>query len=453
MKKYIINPRRIAYLVLIHYNDKDVFCDDVLNEYLSISPISDADKRLATEITYGVLKNILLLDYYISPLIKQPINKMDEEILTILRMGVYQLIFLERVPEFAIVNEAAAFAKELKGKRIAGFVNAVLRNIIRNRPQVPFPDTDEDFRSYLQIAYSHPKWLVDYLCRTYGENSAQKICEAGNLVAPITLRVNTLRVTRDEFIHQLIEAGIKDVYAGRYSPDAVYIGRIGNLSTQNFLKEGLAVVQDESSQLVGYVIDPRQGETIIDMCSAPGGKAAHIAQLQHDKGRIIAIDIEEERLARVRDAAARLSLRSIEVNLKTDDFIKSLGTEIADKILIDAPCSGLGTIRRRPDLRWKKSPQDIAICAKIQVELLKEAAPLLKPNGIIVYSTCTYAYEENEDVINNFLSNNSNFKIDAISFKKIKNAEEFLTKSGSIKILPYNNELDGFFITQLRKVV
>lgn len=451
MRTPLLDPRQISYQVLQRSREKNIFCDEALKECLAESSLSDLDKKLATEITYGVLKNRLRIDYYIKQFSQHPFSRIDKETRTILRIGAYQLLFLDRVPDFAAVDEAVKLAKRIKGIRQSRFVNAVLREIIREQSKVELPSANDDFRKYLSVCYSHPRWLVDYLCATFGNTVAEDICACGNKTPPLTLRVNSLRISTKDMIAHLKQSGIENAIPGIYSPDAVYIERVGNLSDQSFIKEGLATIQDEASQLVGHILDPQPGEYIIDMCAAPGGKTTHIAQIQQDRGKILAVDISAERLAKVATSCEQLGITSVSIRDKTDANLLPLEPESADRILLDAPCSGLGTVRRRPDLRWKKTLKDIPLGARTQISLLIESADLLKPGGIIVYSVCTYTEEENERVVENFLALRSDFEIEFEVNLKVKTVKQFITESGFVKILPTSNDLDGFFVAKLKK--
>lgn len=453
MKPTTNDPRRIALSVLNQTSNKTVFCDDLLDTLLRNDAVSVLDKGLATEITYGVLKNLLFLDYHIKQFIKSPFNNIQKDIKNILRIAFYQLLFLNKIPEFAVVDEAVKMTKETENIKSTGFVNAVLRNFLRSKDSIELPKKEDDFVQYLSIKYSHPIWLVQYLSRNFSHEIAEEICINGNQTPPVCLRVNTLKISRDDFIDMLNKSGFSDYRVGEYSPDAVYIKRTGGLKELDIIKNGFASVQDESSQLVARILDPKPNEIIIDMCAAPGGKTTHIAELQGDQGKILAFDISKERLLKVKEYCHRLGIKSVSICEKTKEEMEKLGENFADKILVDAPCTGLGTIRRHPDLRWKKEKADIDNCQKLQIEILLEASNLLKTGGALVYSTCTYTREENEEIINNFLAMRREFKRDKIPVNNINSIKNFMTNSGYIKILPKANDIDGFFIARLRKEI
>lgn len=400
-----------------------------LAQILRQEKLSDLDRRFCTELVYGTIKAGASLDWKISKYINRPLEKIDEKILAVLRVAMYQIFFLDRVPNSAAVNEAVEIAKKFVNIGASKFVNGVLRSAVREPQKSDFPN-DSSIES-LALRSFHPAWLVKLFVEEFGLDAAKKICATNNIEPPLCLRVNFLKSNREEILAALKKFGAVSEIS-KLVPEGIICKSHGALDSFKPLKIGLCQVQDESSMLAARWLNPAENDFVIDCCAAPGGKATHIAELMKNHGRIIAADIFEMKLQHIKENAARLGIKIIEPVLLDAREIGKKFFNQADKVLIDAPCSGLGVIRRKADLRWKKSDEEIAELPKLQAEILASAANAVKCGGILIYSTCTIIRRENETIVENFLKNNKKFKI--VETKKF---------------LPHIDGTDGFFIAKM----
>ena len=405
------------------------FSNVALAQILRKEKLSDIDRRFCTELVYGTIKTGASLDWKISKYVSRPLDKIDAKILAVLRVGMYQIFFLDRVPNSAAVNESVEIAKKFVNIGASKFVNGVLRSAVREPQKSDFPN-DNSIES-LALKSFHPAWLVNLFVEEFGLETAEKICATNNIEPPLCLRVNFLKSSRAEILAALKKFGAV-AEESKLVPEGIICKSHGALDTFKPLKMGLCQVQDESSMLAARWLNPAENDFVIDCCAAPGGKATHIAELMKNHGRIIAADIFEMKLQHIKENAARLGIKIIEPVLLDAREIGKKYFNQADKVLVDAPCSGLGVIRRKADLRWKKTLEEIAELPKLQAEILASAANAVKRGGTLIYSTCTIIRRENEDIVENFLKNNKNFKI---VDKKI--------------FLPHIDGTDGFFIAKM----
>jgi 16S rRNA (cytosine967-C5)-methyltransferase len=339
-----------------------------------------------------------------------------------------------RVPDFAVVHEAVELEKD-SGK--PSLVNAVLRNIIRSRESISLPLRLDDPAQDISINTSHPEWMVKRWIGRYGVDEARCLAEANNAIPPLTLRVNTLRISRDELLAGLSEKGIM-AGPSRFSPDGITLDRAVSYQDLSAF-QGLFSVQDEASQLISYLLSPEPGEHVLDACAAPGGKTTHVAQLMRDEGEVTATDRDPHRLRKLEENVRSLGIRSIRVVQADIGDPKGLGT--FDRVLLDAPCSSTGVIRRNPDVRYRHTPRSIADFGKQQVRLLKSAASLVRKGGRLVYSVCSTEPEEGEDVVRDFLKTSGEFRI-------IESGPDFLgqfAERGFFRTFPHRHDMDGFF--------
>ena len=407
------------------------FSNVALAQILRKEKLSDLDRRFCTELVYGTIKAGASLDWKISKYVSRPLDKIDAKILAILRVGMYQIFFLDRVPNSAAVNESVEIAKKFTNIGASKFVNGVLRSAVREPQKSDFPN--DDSIETLALKTFHPAWLVKLFVEEFGLETAKKICATNNIEPPLCLRVNFLKSSRAEILAALKKFGAV-AEESKLVPEGIICKSHGALDTFKPLKVGLCQVQDESSMLAARWLNPAENDFVIDCCAAPGGKATHIAELMKNHGRIIAADILPTKIEHIKQNAQRLGIKIIEPLLLDAREIGKKFFNQADKVLVDAPCSGLGVIRRKADLRWKKSAEEIAELPKLQAEILASAANAVKRGGTLIYSTCTIIRRENEDIVENFLKNNKNFKI---VDKKI--------------FLPHIDGTDGFFIAKLIK--
>lgn len=441
-----INARKYALDILIDIEKNRAFSNIAINKGLKGKKLAPIDRRFVTELVYGVLENKIYLDFIIEAFSKVKIKKINLAVLNILRMGLYQMIYLDKIPEFAAVNESVKLVKK-EEFRATAFVNGILRSYLRDKDKLKIPTLQAQPIQYLSIKYSHPTWMVEKWLKQFGQSVTEEMLQANNETPKLTIRTNTLKITREGLIQHLENQGI-EVSKGQYLDEAIYIENIGNIKEWESFHKGWFQIQDESSMCVAHVMDPKPGELIVDVCAAPGGKATHIAQLMDNKGCVLARDIYEHKLKLINSNALRLGIGIIKTEcFNAKEFDNNL-FEKADKVLVDAPCSGLGIIRRKPELKYNKYPDDIKKITDLQLQILNNASRYVKKDGILVYSTCTIEGEENMGVIEKFLEGNTNFDmLDVNDFlpETLRNKEKYL------QLYPHIHGIDGFFICKLKK--
>ena len=412
--------------------------------------LTSLDRAFLTELTYGVIRWRGKLDWVIRSFSKIPFEKIELETLNILRLGLYQILFLSRTPASAAVNESVELAKGIRGKGGAGFVNAVLRSTIRQKDEIPYPEIDEDPARHLSVVQSHPLWLVRRWVKEIGVEETLRVCMFNNRISSLTLRTNTLKIDRKDLIEKLKGKEFKPVPT-TYSEEGIVLRDPPPTSELPFIKEGLYVIQDEASQLVTSILDPKPGERILDACAAPGGKTTHMAQKMDNRGEISALDVSKGKLDLIGEGCQRLGIkivRTIKGNA-AEPLPIPLGMEY-DRILADVPCSGFGTLRRNPDLKWRRGEEDIKRLSELQLSILSHLSVYLKKGGIFVYSTCTVFHEENEDVVEKFLEGHPEFELDQRDKFLPEKIRPFV-QSRYFKTFPPRDEMDGFFVARLIK--
>ncbi|WP_409305372.1 16S rRNA (cytosine(967)-C(5))-methyltransferase RsmB [Peribacillus sp. SCS-155] len=440
--------RDIALDIIESVEKNQSYSNLLINSMISKHQLSAADSGLLTEITYGTIQRKMTLDFYLKPFVKDP-KKTMSWVMNLLRLSLYQMVYLDKVPDHAILFEAVEIAKKRGHKGITSMVNGVLRNI--QRKGIPSLDSIEDKAERLAIATSHPLWLVQRWVEQYGFTKTEEMCQI-NLTAPLqTARVNLKKMTRNELVSALTEEGFK-VEKSKIVPEAIHsLG--GNLAHSESFKMGFMTIQDESSMLVAHALGASENDMVLDCCAAPGGKTTHIAEgLTY--GQVTALDLHEHKVKLIDETAKRLGLRNIKT--LTSDSRKAgehFHNEGFDRILVDAPCSGLGVMRRKPDVKYTKSKDDIIKLSSIQQELLAAAAPLLKKGGTLVYSTCTVDREENDKVAEAFLNNHPEFEADHTLEDRIPLEIRNYVEGNKLQIFPQYFGSDGFFIASFRKKV
>lgn len=443
------NARRAAFDILLRVDRDRAYAEPLIDRELSRGSLRGPDRGLLTELVYGTLRRQGTLDHLVDSFSSTRSGKLERAVLLLLRLGLYQLYFLDRIPTAAAVNESVSLAKQV-APRAAGLVNAVLRRADRERDAVPWPDRERDPAGYLALRHSHPRWIVAGWLDQLGAAEAERLAETMAEAAPLTVRVNTLRTSRAALLARFAEGGI-NAEPTSFSPDGLRILSRTAVTVLPGFSEGLFTVQDESSQLAARFLAPRAGERILDACAAPGGKTTHLAQLMENRGEIIAGDLSDKKLARVTETAQRLGITII----RTEPFDAARAGEIAqrgpfDRILVDAPCSGLGVLRRNPEGKWWKGADDIARLAASQGAILASIAPLLAPGGVLLYSTCSTTAAENEGVIDEFLSRHGDFVLEDLNLFFPELAGLF-TGRGCFRSWPHRHGMDGFFAARLRK--
>ena len=405
------------------------------------------DIGLLTELTYGTLQRKMTLDYFLSPFLAKN-KKMESWVRQLLRLTIYQMVYLDKIPDRAAIFEAVEIAKKKGHKGISGLVNGVLRSI--QREGFPSFDDIENQLERLAIRTSHPLWLVKRWVDQFGMEETTSMCEL-NLTPPImTGRVNTTKTNREECLEILRLEGF-EVEASQVVPEAILCLK-GNLAHSKAFKNGLLTIQDESSMIVALALGVHENDHVLDACAAPGGKSTHIAEKLNGTGEVISLDLHEHKVKLIRENASRLGLSNIQTKaLDSRNVLDFFEKESFDRILLDAPCSGLGVMRRKPDMKYTKKEEDLFQLQNVQKTLLESVSPLLRKNGILVYSTCTIDLEENQNVVIDFLQNHSEFEFDEALINRVPEGIRPLVKNGEVQILPQYFNSDGFYIACLRK--
>ncbi len=448
------DPRKTALDVLNTLTRGKKTLDSILRDIPQHDRyLSRRDRALFTAMVYGVLRWRSRLDHIILHFSKIPIQKIEPGVLNILRLGLFQILYLDRIPDSAAVNTSVEMTKQIGAFRAAGFVNALLRKSATNYGSVHFPAFETDPVAFLSAGQSLPGWLAKRWLKRFDKESLMTLCNTINSVPPITIRTNTLKTAREQLILSL-EKEVERIESTTTAPDGIRLfNPRRSISDLPAFNDGWFQVQDEAAQLVSLLLDPQPGESVLDACAGLGGKTAHLAQLLRNKGSIMAMDKDEKKLQQLDSEMQRLGISIVrttcyDLNLPLDT--KLLGG--FDRILLDAPCSGLGVLRRNPDIKWKSSEAGLKRHAGVQKRFLENLAPLVQPNGILVYAVCSIEPEENEAVIAAFLKKHPEFVIDK-SLGKLPETLHSLVEPGTgFKTLPLLNHMDGFYFVRLKRI-
>ena len=466
-----LSARAIALSLLVESVKSEEGVDVLLDRALARCSIDSRERALTVELTYGILRRLATIDWRLEPVLEKPLLRLPVAVQMVLRLGAYQLLFLERVPPSAAVNESVNLAKGFAGtvgRDWSGFVNAVLRALLRHPPQ-PWPSMDHDAAQALAVRYSVPGWLSRRWVERLGVASAEAACEGVSLAPPLTLRVNQLITTREALLDKFAQMGIA-AKPTSVSPFGILIEEGGSVPSLSGFHEGAFYVEDEAAQLIPLLLDPQAGDIVLDACAAPGGKSTHVAALMHNKGVIYAVDRKETRLDLVRSNCRRLGVKIVvpivgdirqprewvsmtETVRFSSEKKDSMGESSVDRILVDAPCSGLGVLRRHPEAKWRKGEQSLPRHQSLQCQILEAVAPCLRPGGVLVYSTCSTEPEENEDVIERFCRAHAEFKRESIGSWLPPAAQGFITEQGALSTMSNRFSMDGFYAARLRKVL
>lgn len=432
------SARQVAFEALLKVHKDGAYSNLVVDSLLKENAeLDERDKAFVCNIVYGTLDRLILIDYNLGLYLNQPVRKLKPELHTILRMGTYQLLFMDKVPSRAAVNESVNLAKVNKSYFAASMVNAVLRRVSDNGLRLP--ETSETDPNYLAIKYSCPEWLISLWIESYGFDNAIALAEKALEAPPLVIRANTTKISADELIWKLAEEGVVSEKTD-IAPDALIISNTGSVDELEAYKQGLFHAQDIASQLCCMAVDPQPGETVFDLCSAPGGKAFTIAETMNNTGVVRAFDIYQSRVELIKSGADRLGLGNVFAYL-SDASIFNENYGLADRVLCDVPCSGLGIIRRKPEIRFK-SREDIDNLPELQYRILCNATKYLKDGGRLVYSTCTLNPKENSEVCDRFLSEHPEFSAVKV-FPKLPRygeGDKYLT------LMPHIHSTDGFFV-------
>lgn len=439
MSKKQKSVREAALDVIEAVEKNQSYSNLLLNSVIEKNELPSKDIGLLTELTYGTIQRKLTLDYYLAPFIK---GKLDEWVRHLLRLSLYQIVYLDRIPDRAVLHEAVEIAKKRGHKGISGLVNGVLRSI--QRKGIPSLEEIKDPIERVSIETSHPFWLVKRWEEQFGLDKTREMCEM-NLVAPKqTARVNTTKLTREELIHNLSGIGV-EVKPSPVTEEAVQTLR-GNLVKTDAYRHGELTIQDESSMLVAHALELEKNMKVLDACAAPGGKTTHIAELLGGTGEVHALDLHKHKVKLIDENASRLGLSNIfTATLDSRKAGEKFEKESFDRILVDAPCSGLGVLRRKPDIKYAKKEADLHSLQKIQLDILSSVAPLLQKGGILVYSTCTVDKNENEGTVRSFLSDHPEFE--PYHLKNLPETVQPFIEGNELQVFPQDFGGDGFYIS------
>ena len=439
-----MTAREAALKALGAFRRNKAWSELALSGIINNVKITQADAALATQIVYGVLQNKHLCDFYSAHFSTINLKRIEPRVLDVLRISIYQMVFLTRVPHSAAVNEGVALAKKFANDRAAGFVNALLRKVSNAVSARELPEVTGIPEYVLSVKYSHPEWLVREFCSLLGYDSAEKLLEANNSSDPLVAQVNTLLANTDEVISMLEADGVS-AERHKWLEDCIVFSGAGNLTSLDAFKKGRIYIQDAASKLAVVAAGPKKGDFVIDGCAAPGGKSFTAAIMTGDSCRIAACDISPARLGLIKDGAERLGIRCIETVERDSSEHSDEYRGIADVVLADVPCSGFGVIRKKPEIRYK-TEVDVTSLPDVQKRIISALSDCVAPGGTLLYSTCSVMKRENEDVVEWFLRKNSNFAPEAFSLPGIGEID-----SGMVTLWPHVNGTDGFFICKLRK--
>ena len=439
-----IGVRGLAIKILNRIDRTDAYLERLLDNEMKSTELSGPDKALLYEIVHGVVRWQGRLDWILNGFYKGTFSKAIPNLKNALRVALYQILFLDRVPDYAAVNEVVEFVKKLQGQKPADLVNAVLRNIIRSKNAIRYPEPDEDLVGYLAAFYSHPSWMVKRYLARFGRENTEKLLMVNNEKPFLTLRINALKTKPEEFKTLLEKVNLK-YRQGAYLPEFIKLLNLTNITAWEYYAKGYFNIQDESAGLACRLLDVHEGLRVLDMCAAPGGKTAYIAALMHSRGEVVAIDRFESRLKLLQKNMDRLGVDCVRTTVVDALEYKSLPF---DRVLVDVPCSGTGTLSKKPDIKWRKDIFDIRNLNATQSKLLNKAASLVKTGGVIVYSTCSIEPEENFEIVKKFLEENSNFRFERAGGKF---PDEIIDENGCVQTLPHIHKMDGAFAAKLVK--
>jgi len=421
------NDRKTAFLTLMDVESKKSYSNIALNHQIKRN--RPDNPALVRELTYGVLENKILLDYIIDQFVPSGADRLKPQDLNVLRMGIYQLGYMDSVPEYAAVNESVNLAKKFCKGRDA-FINGVLRTYIRNKYTITLPDRGEDEVRYLSVKYSYEPWIIELWMREYEMAFVEQLLQAGNETPDTSIRLNWMKVMKKDLVEQLKNKGF-DVWEGKLSPNALYIKGAQLLDSQMY-KMGMFSVQDESSQLATIMLDPKHDDFVMDVCAAPGGKTMAIAERMNNTGTVLASDVYTRKVGIIDQEARRLGLKNVKTRTwdatKTDTMLVGR----ADKVIVDAPCTGLGVVRRKPEIKFKKWTSEMDSLPRKQLDILSASSRYVKMGGTLLYCTCTINPDENQKVVAEFLRKNRDF-----------------VKEEMVQLYPHIDGTDGFFICKM----
>jgi len=451
--------RMLAWNILQRIERSRSFADLLFESTFSKNPhLRPLDRAFIVELVLGTLRWQKRLDSVIHRVAKSPGKKIDSRLLHLLRLGAYQILFMSRVPHAAAVNESVRLAKAIfKNEKISGFTNAILRSIAGIKYRQDFPPFESQPVEYLTKALSHPRWMVERWVKEFGPEMARKICAANNSRPPYTVRANTLKISRAALQERFAAGGIKSTPTS-FSPEGLILQESPPLPDEPLFQSGFYFVQDEASQIISHLLSAQPGERVLDACAAPGGKSTHLAQLMENRGQIIALDLYGPRIDQIRQNCQRMGISTVQAfradATKPLPFSQQL---TFDRILVDAPCTGLGILHRHPEAKWRQKPEDARRLRQLQVAILENVSSCLKPGGVLVYSTCTMTQEENDGVVDSFLLGHADFYLEDLHRLVPNSWHPLIDEKGFLRTYPRftttddDYRLDGFFAARMRK--
>ena len=459
-----MNARKVALACLLTLSHSSASIASVVDSAFERHAVDGRERRLINGLVYGVIRWQKQLDWVLNQFIN-PRFQLDARHRNILRLGAFQLLHLDGIPAHAAIFETVQLATSHRrrgnqGRKTAGFINAVLRSVQREGTTLTYPQLETNPTEHIAFSLSYPTWLVQRWLETRGVSWTLAFCRASNQVAPLALRVNTLLTKREDVCQSLAANGIVAT-ASEIAPDGITFGHramtafdaAGEKTLKDILNREDIYVQDESAMLIPYLLSPADAKFIVDLCASPGGKTTHLAHLMRNTGKIVAVDVSAEKIALLKKNCRRIGVQNVETQVMDATKADLRFVRQADAVLVDAPCSGFGTLRRHPDIRWNKTSKQVRALSDIQYSLLKNAAQHIKPGGILVYSTCSIEPMENEKVIQKFLTD--------YPMWTVENAQQFLpevppsilTPEGFVQTFPHEHGVDGAFAARLRKAV
>lgn len=445
-----INLREASLKIFEQLNNGDIFIKEAIDSYFSLHLLEKHERAFINRVVAGTVENMIKIDYIIDQFSKVKTTKLKKPILYILRISVYQAFFMDSIPDNAICNEAVKLVKKRKLGSLAAYTNGVLRNIMRNKDKIVYPNEKDAPLEYLSVEYSMPIWLLEYLNQQYEYDILKQICKESNIIPNITIRLNKTKCNEHTLISSLEDNNV-EITKGNILPYAYRINNINKINELESFKKGFFQVQDESSMIVGEVASPKENDKILDVCAAPGGKTTHLAELLNNKSVVYSRDISDEKIYKIKENCDRLGL--INVNIEKKDALE-LDEELINKmdtVLADVPCSGLGIISKKPDIKYNVSEEGIMELINIQRKILDVVKNYVKKGGILIYSTCTINKNENIENVDYFLKRNSNFKLEEILFNSDINTGNINIEDKCVTLLP-SNISDGFFIAKLKRI-
>jgi len=440
------NIRLLAVKALSDINRNGAYANITLQDYISKHNLADLDRRFFTELVYGVVRRRNYLDAIIVHFAKRPLKKLSSMVVEVLRLGIYQIIYMDKVPESAAVNESVKLAKKLT-RGLSGFVNAILRSIIREQDSIGVEDLASNDIEVISFIYNIPLWLIDLWMGEFGRDKTEDLCAWFNQQPKLTARINTILIDIPQCLTLLKEQGW-DVSQDSNYKDIIYINsHRGSLEKSDAVIKGYITFMDKASMLVARLVNPQPGERVLDCCAAPGGKSMYMATLMDNTGSLMSCDIHEHKIALMESNAQRLGISIVQTKVQDATELPSAWKSYFDRVLVDVPCSGLGILQKKLDMRWRKDESTLSELPPLQLAILERAAMTVKEKGYLVYSTCTLNYKENEDVVEAFLQKHKEFSIVPVG-------ADFPLKSnnGMITTYPPTDDMDGFFMVKMQRI-